>query len=135
MSENTVVSENASSVNIKQAIPVLPAADVPTSLAWWTSVCGFTEVFRDATPPAYVGIARGRTYLHLSQMSDPVLARTVGDQTMLRFLVEDVEAMYAEYQARGGVVHPNGALQTKPWGTTEFGAIDPNGICVAFQQI
>jgi hypothetical protein len=31
-------------------------------------------------------------------------------------------------------VHPNGALQTKPWGTKEFGAIDPNGVCVTFQQ-
>ena len=45
-----------------------------------------------------------------------------------------IEAMYAEYQKRGGKVHPNGALQTKPWGTKEFGAIDPNGVCVTFQE-
>jgi hypothetical protein len=25
-------------------------------------------------------------------------------------------------------------LQTKPWGTKEFGAIDPNGVCVTFQE-
>jgi hypothetical protein len=31
-------------------------------------------------------------------------------------------------------VHPNGSLQTKPWGTKEFGAIDPNGVCVTFQE-
>jgi hypothetical protein len=43
--------------------------------------------------------------------------------------------MYAEYQRRGGKVHPNGPLQTKPWGTKEFGAIDPNGVCVTFQEI
>ena len=24
-------------------------------------------------------------------------------------------------------MHPNGPLQTEPWGTKEFGAIDPNG--------
>jgi hypothetical protein len=30
-------------------------------------------------------------------------------------------------------VHPNGALQTKPW-TKEFGAIDPNGVCVTFPE-
>jgi hypothetical protein len=31
-------------------------------------------------------------------------------------------------------VHPNGPLQTKPWGTKEFAAIDPNGVCVTFQE-
>jgi hypothetical protein len=31
-------------------------------------------------------------------------------------------------------VHPNGALQAKPWGTKEFAAIDPNGVCVTFQE-
>ena len=44
------------------------------------------------------------------------------------------EALYAEYQERGGKVHPNGPLQTKPWGTKEFGAIDPNSVCVTFQE-
>ncbi len=47
---------------------------------------------------------------------------------------ESIESMYAEYQKRGGKVHPNGPLQTKPWGTKEFGAIDPNGACVTFQE-
>ena len=44
------------------------------------------------------------------------------------------EALYDEYQERGGKVHPNGPLQTKPWGTKEFGAIDPNSVCVTFQE-
>ena len=43
-------------------------------------------------------------------------------------------ASYAEFQKRCGKVHPNGPLQTKPWGTKEFGAIDPNGVCVTFQE-
>ena len=118
--------------NVKAAIPVLPAADVAQSLAWWTQMCGFVETFRDGTPPGYAGIARGGASLHLVRMDDAKLARVVGDQTMVRIQVEDVDAMYAEYQQHGGVVHPNGPLQTKPWGTREFGAIDPNGICVAF---
>ena len=36
------------------------------------------------------------------------------------------------FQSRGGNLHPNGQLATKPWGTKEFGAIDPNGVCVSF---
>jgi len=41
---------------------------------------------------------------------------------------------YLEYQRRGGQVHANGKLQVKPWGTREFAAIDPNGVCVTFQE-
>ena len=117
---------------VKSAVPVLPAADVAKSLEWWTVICGFTEAFRDTTPPSYAGISRNGASLHIAQMSDPELARTVGDQTMVRIVVDDVEAMYGEYQQRGGKVHPNGSLQKKPWGTTEFAAIDPNGVCVTF---
>ena len=77
---------------------------------------------------------RGEAYLHIAEMDDKALARKVGDQTMVRFAVKGIEALYAEYQQRGGKVHPNGSLQTKPWGTKEFGAIDPNGVCVTFQE-
>jgi uncharacterized glyoxalase superfamily protein PhnB len=119
---------------IKGAIPVLPAADTAESLKCWTEVCGSNETFRDATPPAYAGINRGEAYLHIAGMDDRALARKIGDQTMVRIAVENIETLYAEYQKRGGKVHPNGALQTKPWGTKEFGAIDPNGVCVTFQE-
>jgi predicted enzyme related to lactoylglutathione lyase len=120
--------------NVKSAIPVLPAADVSESLAWWVGVCGFRETFRDATPPSYAGVARGGAELHLAAMDDKQFARQVGDQTMVRIAVEGIKDLYAEYQERGGKVHPNGPLQTKPWGRTEFGAIDPNGVCVTFAE-
>jgi uncharacterized glyoxalase superfamily protein PhnB len=119
---------------ITSAIPILPAANTAASLAWWTTLCGFTETFRDATPPTYSGIVCHGTHMHISQMSDPVLARTVGDQTMLRLVVDDLHAFHAEFLARGGALHPNSTLERKPWGTLEFAAIDPNGICVTFQQ-
>jgi catechol 2,3-dioxygenase-like lactoylglutathione lyase family enzyme len=119
---------------IQTAIPILPTPDVAASLAWWTNICGFTETFRHGTPPEYAGVERQGARLHLNLFRDPALAKTVGEQTMVRFLVEDVADLYAEYQQRGGVVHPNGPLQKKPWGTTEFAAIDPGGVCVTFQE-
>ena len=119
---------------IKCAIPVLPAADAAESLRWWTDICGFIETFRDDTPPKYVGIKRGEAHLHIAEMSDKGLAGKIGDQTMVRLSVERIEAIYAEYKERGGEVHPNGELQRKPWGTSEFAAIDPNGVCVTFQE-
>ena len=72
--------------------------------------------------------------MHIAGMDDKGLARKVGDQTMVRLAVSGIEAMYVEFQKRGGKVHPNGPLQTKPWGPKEFGAIDPNGVSVTFQE-
>jgi hypothetical protein len=51
---------------------------------------------------------------------------------MVRIMVDDPAAMYAEYQQKRGVVHPNGSLHATPWGSREFGANDPNGVCVTF---
>jgi uncharacterized glyoxalase superfamily protein PhnB len=116
------------------AIPVLPAADTAESLKWWTEICGFVEIFRDNTPPIYAGIKRGEAHLHIAGMNDKELARKVGDQTMVRISIKGIEDLYSEYQKRGGKVHPNGQLQTKPWGTREFATIDPNGVCVTFQE-
>jgi predicted enzyme related to lactoylglutathione lyase len=113
---------------IKGAIPVLPAADATESLKWWTEVCSFKETVRDGTPPTYAEINRGDAYLPIAGMDDKTLARKVGDQTTVWIAVQGIEDVHAEYQKRGGKVHPNGPLQTKPWGTKEFGAIDPNGV-------
>jgi len=121
-------------VVVQGAIPVLPAADMNESLKWWTEICGFEETFRDATPPNYAGINRGKAYLHIAGMDDKTFARQVGDQVMVRIAVQGIEALYAEFQQRGGKVHPNGPLQTKPWGSKDFAAIDPNGVCVTFQE-
>jgi uncharacterized glyoxalase superfamily protein PhnB len=122
------------SASVKAAVPILPATDVATSLAWWTGVCGFTESFRDSTPPNYAGISRDGASIHLARVTDPAVAKAVGDQTMVRIVVDDVTSFFAEYQQRGGKVHPNGGLARKPWGTLEFAAHDPNGVCVTFLE-
>lgn len=119
---------------VQKAIPVLPTANTLASLKWWTEICGFYEVFRDATPPRYAGISRDEIQLHLGLVEDKDLARKVGEQTMVRLVIKDVEDFFVEYQQRNGKVHPNGSLQIKPWGTREFAAIDPNGVCVTFQE-
>lgn len=33
-----------------------------------------------------------------------------------------------------GIVHPRAALETKPWGTREFGIVDPDGNLVTFAE-
>ncbi len=118
---------------LKAAIPVLPSADMAVALAFYTKKLGFSERFRDdEKAPKYVGIERDGIMLHLVEVAPEKTAKLVASQTMCRLLVEDVEALYAEFSKQKGVIHPNGTLSTKPWGTREFGVLDPAGVCLTF---
>jgi predicted enzyme related to lactoylglutathione lyase len=122
------------SVTVTAIIPVLPCGNVGVSLAWWTGVCGFSERFRQGEPVNYAGIERGAASLHLGTVEGAELAKTVAGQTVTRIMVDDADAMLAEFLERGGKVHPNGTIADKPWGTREFATIDPTGILVWFTQ-
>lgn len=118
---------------LKAAIPVLPADDMATALAFYTKKLGFCEKFRDNDKaPKYVGIERDGVMLHLVEVTPEKTAKLVAIQTMCRFLVEDVEALYKEFSKHQGVIHPNGKLAAKPWGTREFAVLDPAGVCLTF---
>lgn len=113
------------------AIPVVPFAYQDDSRDFYVQKLGFTLEFEH---PGYVGLVRDGVHIHLSQIADPEHAHEVGSQVMLRFVTPNVETLYAEYQAHEGVIHPNGALARKPWGTYEFAVLDPCGVCISFMQ-
>ena len=58
------MSETSSGMRMRAAVPVLPAADVQASLAWWTGACGFREVFCHGN---YAGIERDGVAVHLAE--------------------------------------------------------------------
>ena len=118
---------------LKAAIPVLPADDMATALAFYTKKLGFKEQFRDQEEkPKYAGIERDGVWLHLCEVTPAKTAKLVASQTMCRFTVDDIDALYAEFSKHKGAIHPNGKLSTKPWGTREFGVLDPAGVCLTF---
>lgn len=116
---------------IVAAIPVLPASDVDKAIEHYETKLGFQKVFADAEPAGYAGVARDGIMIHLCKMDD---GKYIASQTMLRFRVQNVDALYEEIKSRGEI-HPNGPLQTKPWGTREFGVIDRDGVCISFYEV
>ncbi len=117
----------SSHVHFGVPTPVIPAMDVDQSLRFYTALLGFTEVFRSGTPPDYAGLVRGETTLHIFACPD----RKIGEWTMFRVRVDDVDALYVTADA-AGIVHPSGALAPRPWGSREFTVVDPAGVCVTF---
>jgi catechol 2,3-dioxygenase-like lactoylglutathione lyase family enzyme len=76
--------------------PVLPVRDVPQAVTYYERL-GFRLRFQDDPQnPKYAGVERDDICLHL-QWHDPVDFRDAVDTPMLRFLIDDVDALFAEY--------------------------------------
>jgi hypothetical protein len=63
----------------------------------------------------YASVKRGSVEIHLWQCNYKYIA----ENTACRVSVRYIEPLYEEYKA-SWVIHPNGSLETKPWGTKEF---------------
>ena len=110
--------------------PLIPAgSDVDATLTFYTQKLGFTTINTVGDPPEMAIIQRDAVQIFLCRNDD----RYVAEQTSFRIHVHHIEPLYAEYQAQG-VIHPNGYLTTKPWGTQEFAILDPAGVCITFYE-
>jgi uncharacterized glyoxalase superfamily protein PhnB len=112
--------------------PVLPARDVSEALSFYVDALGFEAFFQDRPDrPDYAGVRRGGVVLHLQfQFEEDFRAGRAG-QAMLRILVDDPDALFAEYQQRD-VLDQGAAVVNTDWGTREFGIVDPNGNALIF---
>lgn len=47
---------------------------------------------------------------------------------------EDIETLYQHFLTEKVEIHPNGKLETKPWGQIEFSILDPDHNLLTFGQ-
>ncbi len=118
----------------EDVIPVLPARDVGEALQFYVERLGFEVSFKDSDDkPTYAGVRRGGVRLHLQfQFEKDFQAGTAG-QCMLRFLVDDPDALFEEYKDKG-VFHERTKLRDTPWGTREFAFWDLNKNGLTFMR-
>ena len=109
--------------------PLIPAPDVEAAIAFYTQKLGFTEMWRGGEPVKEAGVLRDAASVIFFECKD----RAIADMTSFRIRVNGIEAFYETCKAEG-IVHPNGALSIKPWGTNEFAILDPSGVCITFWQ-
>jgi catechol 2,3-dioxygenase-like lactoylglutathione lyase family enzyme len=120
------IAWSASDTAMVKAIPRFPVLDLRAALHFYETRLGFQKLF---VFPGYAGVGRGDFELHLFEMPHPDLPKW----TSCRVNVVGIDALYAEYSL-AGVIHPNGALATQPWGFREFTALDPCGNAIVFGE-
>jgi catechol 2,3-dioxygenase-like lactoylglutathione lyase family enzyme len=128
--------------------PVLMARDVAESTAFFERL-GFALLFADApVQPRYAAVSREGVTLHL-QWQDAAQFEGGRDRPTYRFLVDDVDALFAEFEGRlrgsGALAEPLATPQKiaqgpfarptdSPWGTREFHLHDPAGNGLQFYR-
>lgn len=105
------------------AVPKLASLDIERSLAFFERL-GFERLHAS---PEYGVARRDAVFLHFWRCSDPRTPRETG----CRISVRGVGRLYADFSALG-IIHPDGGLEAKPWGTREFSILDGDGNLVTF---
>jgi predicted enzyme related to lactoylglutathione lyase len=115
--------------------PVLLVADLDRSVAYYGERLGFScEVYGD--PPDFATAHRDEAtiLLALAEQSAKLIPywKIVDKMWNAYIRVDDVDAIYAEVQARGAGI--DYTIYNAPHGFREFGVQDPDGHDIAFGQ-
>ena len=110
---------------LKAVHPVLMVRDIEASLSYFARL-SFSRVFGDTEEnPNYAGVRRDAVELHL-QRHDEEQWRHEIDRPTYRFVVDDVDALHAEFQLCDPAIAMTQVFDTN-WGTREFHVRDLDG--------
>lgn len=115
-------------MSFQNIAPILPALDINRAAGFYKNVLGFDiNIF---TAHDYVVMKKGDIGLHLWKTDDKNLCENSG----CYIYVTDIDTLYQELSSKD-VIHPNGKLETKPWGMKEFAVVDTEGNLLRIGEI
>jgi uncharacterized glyoxalase superfamily protein PhnB len=117
---------------IRQIAPQFFSTNIPATLTYYKDKLGFECLGTWQDPPVYAIVARDHKAIHLRCADPPALdADKYADELLDAYiLVEDADALYAEYSAHG--VEFTRGLADMPWSSREFVVKDCDGRLLAF---
>jgi len=117
---------------IRQIAPVFFTMDIPGTLAYYKDKLGFECLGTWMDPPVYAIVARDEHPIHFRCAAPPTAnPDKYADELLEAYLfVEDADALYAEYAARG--VEFVRELGNMAWNCREFVVKDCDGRLLAF---
>ena len=117
---------------IRRIAPQFFTLDIPGTLAYYDGKLGFQCLSTWQDPPVYAIVARDQHRIHFRCAEPPRASPDKYSDELLDayLLVEDADALYAEYAAQG--VEFTRGLANTPWHSREFVVRDCDGRLLAF---
>ncbi len=109
--------------------PKLPMRDKIVTRNFYIDKLGFKE-FGNSDFDGYLMVEKDNIQIHFFEFKDLDPKKNYG-QVYIR--TNDIDSLY-ESLLGWKVIHPNGTLQTKPWGQREFALLDPDNNLLTFGQ-
>lgn len=119
-------------VHFVAAVPALPVSDERRSVAFFEDL-GFVELTNEGVGLGILRCNEVEIHLWVADGSARGTERELAGSASCRVEVTGVETLYELCQSLG-VVHPNAPLQDQPWGTREFGVLDPDGNLISLYE-
>lgn len=110
--------------------PKLPMRDKTATRHFYINKLGFRE-FGDADYDGYLMVEKDDIQIHFFEFKDLNPKENYG-QVYIR--TNDIDSLYQTMLDNKIGIHPNGLLQTKPWGQREFALLDPDNNLLTFGQ-
>jgi uncharacterized glyoxalase superfamily protein PhnB len=117
----------------KGVTPILFVRDVAKSAGYFRDILGFEVDFLYGEPPFYGAVSRDGVCIHLRHVHAPNFTEIAAREPSLilaSFEVSDVTTLFEEFRGRGAEFTQ--AVETHPWGGTDFHVRDPDGNVVSF---
>jgi hypothetical protein len=117
---------------IRQIAPQFFTIDIPATLAYFKDKLGFECLGTWQDPPVYAIVARDQQPIHFrcAEPPTPNPGKYADELLDAYIFIEDADALYAEYSARG-VEFIRGPANM-PWRSREFVIKDCDGRLLAF---
>lgn len=110
--------------------PKIPMRDRTTTKDYYVNKLGFSEL-GDTEYPDYLMVKKDQIQIHFFLFKELDPKENYG-QVYIR--TDDIDGFYQSLLDNKITIHPNGALQTKPWGQKEFSLLDPDNNLLTFGQ-
>lgn len=110
--------------------PKLPMRDKTATKDYYINQLGFRDCGAKEYPD-YLMLEKDGIELHFFAFTTLNPKENYG-QVYIR--TNDIEGLYQSLLDQEVAIHPNGPLQTKPWGQKEFSLLDPDHNLLTFGQ-
>jgi catechol 2,3-dioxygenase-like lactoylglutathione lyase family enzyme len=108
--------------------PKLPMRNKSITRDYYVNQLGFQEI---GNYDGYLMLEKDEIEIHFFEFEE-IDPKTNYGQVYIR--TDNIDDLYQTLIDRKTSIHPNGKLETKPWGQREFAVLDPDSNLLTFGQ-